>query len=490
MGSVRSRAFVNWLPVNLLCALVTLVISASPTPPATARESRNSDSAIQARANALLMQMTPAEKAGQLTQLFYFGPPSESTLGAQVTHGDVGSLLMISDPAVANRFQHQAVEQSRLHIPLLFGFDVIHGLHTIFPVPIGMAASFDPVMVENAQSIAAQEARASGIHWTFAPMVDIARDPRWGRIVEGAGEDPYLGSAMASAQVRGFQGAYLGSPDHLIAGPKHFAGYGASMGGRDYDEVDLSDSQLWNVYLPPFKAAIDAGAGNIMSAYMGLNGVPGAANSWLLTDVLRNAWGFRGFVVTDSNAVQGLVTHGVARNPQDAAARALRAGVDMEMALPVGDGAAFQALPLAMQAGQVTQAQIDDAVRRVLEAKIRMGLFEHPYVDEARTARVINDPAHLIASRLAAERSAVLLKNERSLLPLNRAGLRSIAVVAQNAYVGFKVAGQQVEIDSAIEGRFEQGRWIQGRSLNGDERYFLFPRDGLRTVRIRLLRRS
>ena len=269
--------------------------------------------------------MTPAEKAGQLSDLFYFGQLA-SAMGKPVedavARGEAGALLFLTDPATINRIQKIAVEQTRMKIPLLFGFDVIHGLRTIFPAPLGMAASWDPAMAERAQAVAGAEARAVGIHWAFAPMVDIARDPRWGRIFEGAGEDPYLGSAMAAAQVRGFQGAYIGAPGHIIAGPKHFAGYGAAIGGRDYEEADISDSQLWNVYYPPFKAAIDAGAGNIMSAYMPLNGVPATGNRWLLTDVLRKTWGFKGFVVSDAAAVHSLTTHGLTTSNADAAERA------------------------------------------------------------------------------------------------------------------------------------------------------------------------
>ena len=252
--------------------------------------------------------------------------------------GRAGSLLFVADPVEINRLQHIAVEETRLKIPVLFGYDVIHGLRTVLPVPIAMAASWDPDIVERGQAVAAAEARAIGLHWAFAPMVDIARDPRWGRMIEGAGEDPYLGSVMAAAQVRGFQGDSIGSPGHIIAGPKHFAGYGASLGGRDYDEANLSDNELWNVYLPPFKAAVDAGAGNIMSAYMGLNGVPATGNRWLLTEVLREAWGFKGFVVTDAGAAFDLKTHGYAADKADAGVRALKAGVDMEMAPPFGRG--------------------------------------------------------------------------------------------------------------------------------------------------------
>jgi beta-glucosidase len=265
-----------------------------------------------------------------------------------------------------------------------------------------------------------------GIHWTFAPMVDVARDPRWGRIVEGAGEDPFLGAAVAAAQVRGFQGDHLGAPERVIAGPKHFAGYGAALGGRDYDEVNLSDSELWNVYFPPFQAALAAGAGNVMSAYMDLNGVPATGNRWLFTEVLRNLWGFEGFVVSDANAVRNLVTHGFAADPADAAARGVTAGVDMEMAIT---DPAYAHLSEAVESGAAGIEAVDACVRRILEAKVRLGLFDRPYVDEERARTVLADPAHREVAREAAERSAVLLRNEGDLLPLDPAAYRSIAVL-------------------------------------------------------------
>jgi len=387
------------------------------------------DAEVRARADTLLAKMTPEEKAGQITQYFNFGDPKEAKrVQDEVAAGRAGSLLFVHDPVELDRLQHIAVEKTRLKIPLLFAFDVIHGLRTIMPVPIAVAASWDPKVAEDGQTVAAAEARAAGLHWTFAPMVDIARDPRWGRIIEGAGEDPYLGSAMAVAQVRGFQGAYIGSPGHVISGPKHFAGYGAAFGGRDYDEVDLSDNELWNTYLPPFKAAIDAGAGNIMSAYMGLNGVPATGNHWLLTDVLRTEWGFKGFVVTDAGAAHDLLTHGLAGSEADAGVRALQAGVDMEMSPPFGTSA-FKTLPLSLKEGRITTIEIDNAVRRVLEAKIRMGLFEKPYVDLKQAQRVLTDPQHREVSRAAAERTAVLLRNEGDLLPLDLNKLKSIAVI-------------------------------------------------------------
>ena len=423
------------------------------------------DDVVRARVDALLAQMTVEEKAGQLTQYFDFerAPEEAKRVTAEMAAGRAGSLLFVADPVEINRLQRIAVEETRLRIPVLFGYDVIHGLRTVMPVPIAMAASWDPAVVERGQAVAAAEARAIGLHWAFAPMVDIARDPRWGRMIEGAGEDPYLGSVMAAAQVRGFQGDYIGSPGHIIAGPKHFAGYGAALGGRDYDEVDLSDNELWNVYLPPFKAAVDAGAGNIMSAYMGLNGVPATGNRWLLTEVLREAWGFDGFVVTDA---------GAAVRPQDPwlcrgyrptpASRALKAGVDMEMAPPFGE-AAFQTLPESLAAGGITMDELDAAVRRVLEAKVRMGLFEQPSSISTRpngcsTIRPIARPR---GSRPSARRSCCA--TSRALLPLDR-DIGSIAVIGPFADAARDTVGPWVfqqddtETVTVLAGIRAQGR--------------------------------
>lgn len=396
---------------------------------------------IRGRVEALLGAMTVAEKAGQLTQYFYFGfmrevpaevvddirvPSQPAAVEAALARGEAGSLLFVRDPAEANRLQRLALEGNRHGIPVLFGFDVVHGLRTILPVPIALAATWDPAAVERAQAVAAREARAAGIHWTFAPVVDIARDPRWGRIVEGAGEDPCLAAAIGAAQVRGFQGEGIGTPERVIAGPKHFAGYGAALGGRDYDEANLSDYELWNAYLPPFQGAIAAGAGNVMTAYMPLNGVPATGNPWLLTEVLRDAWGFEGWTVSDANAVRNLATHDFARDLADAGVRALNAGCDMEMAIA---DPAFAHLPGALADGRIDEARLDEAVRRVLTAKLRLGLFEEPFVDEARAEAVLTDPAHREVAREAAERAAVLLRNEGNLLPLDPGKLRSIAVV-------------------------------------------------------------
>ena len=420
----RLTIFAQGIPL-IFVAIFLVVVSARRAPAQTSSSAPPDEAAVRQRVDALLGQMTLAEKLGQLSQLFDFHP--EKALDDAVTHGQVGSLLFVTDPAEINRLQHLAVDRTRLHIPLIFGFDVIHGFRTIFPVPIAMAASWDPAAVTRAQSIAAMEARSVGIDWAFAPMLDIARDPRWGRIVEGAGEDPYLGSAMAVAQVRGFQGDYIGAPDHILACMKHFAGYGAAIGGRDYDEAYLSDSQLYNVYLRPFHAAVKAGIGSAMSAYLDLNDVPATGNRWLLHDVLRDQWKFTGFVVSDANSVRSLEKHGFAKDVYDAGLDAFKAGVNMEMA--IGFTAYSKSLAAAAQRGEITEQQIDDAVRPILEMKYRLGLFDHPYVDEARSKEVLAMPEHRNVSRITAERTAVLLRNEGSLLPLKKIAYKKIALI-------------------------------------------------------------
>jgi beta-glucosidase len=407
--------------------LPSISVGAQPKGKSAQPKQEAIDQQARQRADALLAQMTLDEKIGQLNQQFYFPFQSLEAFTDGIRKGQTGSLLFVTDPALINRLQKVAVTESRLKIPLIFGFDVIHGFHTIFPVPIGMAASWDPHMVEGAQSIAASEARAVGINWTFAPMVDIARDPRWGRIVEGAGEDPYLGAAMAAAQVRGFQGDRIGTTDHLLACVKHFAGYGAAEGGRDYDASNISDAQLWNVYLAPFKAAVDAGVGSVMSAYMDLNDVPATGNRWLLRDVLRKDWKFGGFVVSDANAVSDLTTHGFARDGADAAVKALTAGVNMEMSFSAT--VYLKNLANAVKQNQVSVKEIDDMVRPLLETKVKLGLFENPYVDEAKVKSTFDNPAHHEAARTAAARSAVLLRNQNNLLPLNKTAYKKIAVI-------------------------------------------------------------
>lgn len=394
---------------------------------AAAAQGNSSPSAQQTArfVDALLSRMTLTEKIGQMEQAagqpIYTSPEQAEDFART---GQVGSFLFFTDPVRINQLQTLAVTQSRLHIPILFGYDVIHGFRTIAPIPLAMASSWDPALVTRTQAMAAKEARAAGVDWAFAPMVDIARDARWGRIMESAGEDPYLGETMAAAQVRGFQGDFIGSPDHVLASVKHFAGYGAAEGGRDYDSADISDELLYNVYLRPYKAGVDAGTATIMSAYMDLNGVPASGNKWLLQDVLRKDWGFKGFVVSDWNAVADLQTHGFAADAADAAARAFTAGVNMEMTSSLYR----QYLPAAVRSGQITEAQVDAMVRPILEMKYRLGLFEHPYADMEQYRKITGSPEERIAVREAAEQTAVLLRNQNHALPLSRS-LRSIAVI-------------------------------------------------------------
>ncbi len=377
------------------------------------------------KAEDLLKQMTVEEKVGQLNQSSGIVMPM---LGNEkpdklVSQGRVGSVLWLIDVKEINRLQHIAVEKTRLHIPILFAFDVIHGYRTVFPVPLAMASSWDPSVEEQAQRLAGQDARAAGIDWTFTPMVDIARDARWGRIVEGAGEDPYLGAAMARAQVKGFQGETLG-PDSVLVCVKHYAGYGAADGGRDYDSSYVPEELMENVYLVPFHAAEQAGAGSFMSAYMDLNDVPASGNKWLLTDVLRKDWGFKGFVVSDAFAVGSLVTHGFARDGEDAAYKAATAGLNMDMASQTYT----QNLAKLVTEGKVSRAQLDELVLPILETKYRLGLFEHPYVDESKVDETLSRPEGLALERKLAGRSMVLLKNDNKALPLSKS-VKKVAVI-------------------------------------------------------------
>ncbi len=386
---------------------------------------------IAQRVETLLRQMTLEEKAGQLNQLsgkeFSTGPNSDNVRNIErdIRSGKVGSMLNIKGVRDTRRVQALAL-QSRLHIPLLFGLDVIHGYQTVFPVPLGEAASWDLEAIEESARIAAREAASAGIHWTFAPMVDVGRDPRWGRVMEGAGEDTYLGSRIAAARVRGFQGAKLGGTASVMATAKHFAGYGAAIAGRDYNAADMSEHQLHETYLPPFKAALDAGAATFMNAFNTLNGVPATGNAMLQREILKGQWGFKGFVVSDWGSVREMVVHGYAQDLPDAAAKAIAAGSDMDME----SNAYGASLPALVKAGKVDIAAVDDAVRRVLTKKFELGLFDDPYrfSDEAREKAALNDPRHREAARRIAAESMVLLKNEGNALPLRR-GLRSIAVI-------------------------------------------------------------
>ena len=399
-----------------LCLFAFVFLPAFASPP---------QSTIENRIDALIARMTLEEKLGQLQQLDGEANGNYRPEHAElVRRGLLGSTLNVRGARRTNELQRIAVEQSRLKIPLIFGFDVIHGYRTIFPVPLAEAASWDPATVERAAAVAAAEAAAAGVRWTFAPMVDIARDPRWGRIVEGAGEDPFLGAVMARARVRGFQGRDYSAPDKVVACAKHWVGYGAAEAGRDYNTTDMSENRLREVYLPPFKAAIDAGVGTLMSAFNDLNGVPTSANPFTLTKVLRGEWKFDGFVVSDYESIKELINHGFAGDESEAARAALSAGVDMEMVSRLYGRHA----PALIREGRLAQSAIDDAVRRILRIKFRLGLFEKPYADEAREQATILSRSNVEAAREVAARSMVLLKNQRGVLPLSK-DLRSIAVI-------------------------------------------------------------
>jgi beta-glucosidase len=410
------------VPLKISKYLLVLLLLAIFTAPIFAQKRNQAN--VEAKINALIAKMTLAEKLGQLQQLDGdykgFARPDEIELAKK---GLLGSTLNVRGAKYTNELQRAAL-QSRLKIPILLGFDVIHGYRTIFPIPLAQAASWDPAMVERDSAIAAAESRSVGLHWTFAPMVDIARDPRWGRIMEGSGEDPYLGSLMAAAQVRGFQGDDYSRPDRIMACAKHFAGYGAAEGGRDYNTVDMSERTLRDVYLVPFKAAKDAGVGSFMTAFDDLNGIPSTANPFLLRQVLRSEWKFDGMVISDYNSVREMIAHGLAADESEAAMYALNAGTDMEMVSRTYNQYGEQ----LVKSGKVSVKTIDDAVRNVLRVKFRLGLFEKPFVDENLEKVTLKKPEFLQTARESAIKSFVLLKNDRETLPISK-NLREIAVV-------------------------------------------------------------
>ncbi|MDQ3208815.1 MAG: glycoside hydrolase family 3 C-terminal domain-containing protein [Gemmatimonadota bacterium] len=409
--------------------------------------------------DSLFALMTLEEKLGQLTQLSgqstEAGPRVRAEDEARIRAGQVGSFLGIYGAAYTRRLQRIAVDESRLKIPLLFAYDVIHGFRTIFPVPLAEAASWDPAAVERSARVAAVEATAHGLHWTFAPMVDIARDPRWGRIVEGAGEDPYLGAVMAAARVRGFQGTDLAAANTMLATAKHFAAYGGAEGGRDYNTVDLSPQTLHQTYLRPFQAAAAAGVGAVMPAFNEVNGVPMHANADLINGVLRGRWGWDGVVVSDWNGIQELIPHGVAASRPEAGALGLHAGVDVDMVSAIY----LQDLPAVVRGGRVLQREVDEAVRRVLRAKYRLGLFQDPYrySDVARERAATLTVDHQAAAREVGRKSIVLLKNQGNLLPLAKS-LKTIAVIgalavdAGSALGSWSADGRKEEAVSLLDG--------------------------------------
>ncbi|HET9695384.1 MAG TPA: glycoside hydrolase family 3 N-terminal domain-containing protein, partial [Terriglobales bacterium] len=389
--------------------IVTILVSSFAS-----AQSWANDPKIESRVNALLKRMTLEEKLGQINQ-YSAGSPTgpgtgRSNYEEMIAKGQVGSLFNVNGPQV-NEFQKVAVEKSRLHIPLIFGLDVIHGYRTEFPTPLAMSATWDPALIEKAARVAAVEASADGVRWTFSPMVDIAHDARWGRIVEGAGEDPYLGSAIARAYVRGYQGKSLSDPTSIAACAKHFVGYGAAEAGRDYNSTEISDRTLRQIYLPPFEAAKQEGVATFMSAFNAINGVPASANPFTL-GILKNEWKFKGFVVSDWTSILELIAHGIGDGPT-VARKAVTAGVDMDM-----EGNLYwTTLADQVKSGKVPMAVIDDAVRRILRVKIAMGLFEHPYADLASASKVTLTPENVALAREVAEKSFVLLKND-GVLPL------------------------------------------------------------------------
>jgi beta-glucosidase len=400
----------------LILILLALLMAAPAQPP---------QADVERRVDALLARMTLEEKLGQLQQL-----DGEANGNFRPEHLDMirkgllGSTLNVRGVAKTNQLQRIAMEESRLKIPVLFGFDVIHGYRTIFPVPLAEASSWDPAAVERAAAVAALEASAAGVRWTFAPMLDIARDARWGRIVEGSGEDPYLGAAMGRARVLGFQGRDYSAQDKVVACAKHWVAYGAAEAGRDYNTVDMSETTLREIYLPPFKAAANAGVGTFMSAFNDLNGVPASANPFTLTRILRDEWKFDGFVVSDYESIRELMNHGLAASEAEAARMALGAGVDMEMVSRLYNKHGANLI----KEGKLSEATLNEAVRRILRIKFRLGLFDKPYADENRERTLLLSKEARAAAREVAARSMVLLKNERETLPLDKT-TRAIALI-------------------------------------------------------------
>jgi beta-glucosidase len=401
-------------------------------PAKTASKNQLSSPAIEAKVNALLAKMTLEEKIGQLVQ-YSAGAATGPTSGRtddrdMIRKGQVGSLFNVTGARATNELQHIAVDESRLHIPLIFGLDVIHGYRTTFPLNLGLAATWDPEVVEKASRIAAEEASAAGLRWTFSPMVDIARDARWGRVSEGAGEDPFLGSAMARAYVRGYQNEKLDAPDSIVACAKHYVGYGAAESGRDYNSTEISEHTLREYYLPPFRAAEQAGVGTFMSAFNSINGIPASANPFTIKQILKKEWGFQGFVVSDWTSVSEVMAHGIAIDGAAAARKAFLAGVDMDMQSNIY----HQNLLKLVESGKVPRSAIDEGARRILRVKFAMGLFDHPYADESKESTAMLRPESLAVAKTAATKSIVLLRNEAvsgsPVLPLS-AKVASIALI-------------------------------------------------------------
>ena len=412
------------------------LLTCSPTMSASMEQASERPDSVERRVSALLAEMTLAEKVGQMSQRNGSDGDSVVDLGDSLRAGGIGSVINVVDVDVINELQRIAVEESRLGIPLMIGRDVIHGFKTVMPIPLGQAATWNPSIVADGAGVAAAEAATAGINWTFAPMIDISRDPRWGRIAESLGEDPYLASELAGAMVRGFQGDDLAATGTIAATAKHFAGYGASESGRDYATTNVPPNEMRNVHLRPFKAAVDAGVTTLMTSFSDIDGVPGTANEYLLRQVLREEWDFGGFVVSDWDSIRQLQIHGLTASDRESAYEAITAGVDMEM-----HGDAYSShLGALLKDKQIDEQLINDAVASILRAKVRLGLFEHPYTDPTELPPIASKDA-LDTAKKAALHSVVLLKNDNRVLPLSAEKLSSIAVIGPLADAPYEQLG-------------------------------------------------
>ncbi|WP_194777514.1 beta-glucosidase BglX [Pararhodonellum marinum] len=456
---------------NLIILILCIAFYAIGHQPLQAQTTGN----FASKADSILQLMTLEEKLGQLNLPvggdITTGQAGSSDIAISIKAGQVGGLFNLKSAEKIREIQRIAVEETRLKIPLLFGMDVIHGYETLFPIPLGMSSSWDMALVEQSARIAAIEASADGINWTFSPMVDVSRDPRWGRVSEGNGEDPFLGAAIAKAMIQGYQGDDLALSNTIMACVKHFALYGASEAGRDYNTVDMSRQRMFNEYMLPYQAAVEAGVGSVMTSFNDVDGIPASGNKWLMTELLRETWGFDGFVVTDYTAINEMIPHGMG-NLQEVSAMALQAGVDMDM---VGEGF-LTTLEKSLKEGKINQTQIDEAVRRILIAKYQLGLFDDPfrYADPNRSQNEIFTPEHRKVAREIAAQTFVLLKNEGDILPLKKQG--TIALVGpmadnrENMAGTWSVAGRFTESVSLKEGLEnalgEQAKIVYARGAN------------------------
>ncbi len=432
------------------------------------------ENSIAEKVENLLARMTLEEKVGQLEQMSIGFSDFTDDVAEKVRRGEVGLFLRLFGVNEANTIQRIAVEESRLGIPILFSEDIIHGFRTTFPIPLGEACTWDPELVRRNAEIAAKESRSEGIRWTYSPMVDVARDARWGRIAEGTGEDPYLGAVLAVAKVKGFQGTDLTSPHSVAVCLKHYAGGGAAIAGKEYNSLDMSERMLREIYMPPFKAGVEAGALTLMSGFNSLNGLPPAANSYLLNDILRKEWGFNGFIVTDWETIPELLVHGIAADSADAAKISLMSGVDAEMTSDLFG----KFLPELVRNGVIPESAVDQACRRILTVKFMIGLFEDPYTDPDLGEKVLLQPEHIAAARDAARKSIVLLKNEDNLLPL-RKNIGSIAVIGPLADnkrepLGTWALGRPENVVTVLEGIQKKApntriRYAKGSEILGDD---------------------